>query len=108
MSLKKKSDIIKIVENYLEKLSNKIKILEAYLFGSSARGDRFKESDVDLVIVSNDFNNMQLNERFRIVYSIWPSNIDADLIPLTKNEFNEALKKSIVFKDAKKYWKKIR
>jgi len=38
----------------------------------------------------------------------WPQCIDADIIPLTREEFEKALKKSIVLRDAQKYWRIIK
>jgi len=37
----------------------------------------------------------------------WPPEIDADIIPLTHKEFEEALSRSIILKDVQKYWYEI-
>ena len=100
-------DIDKEIRKFIEKLSSKIKIKKIIIFGSTARGDRLKQSDVDLIVISDDFEKMPLNERFRIVYMEWPKAIDADIIPLTESEFNKAEKLSVILRDAKKYWKVI-
>ena len=97
-----------IISKYIESLSKKISLEKVIIFGSTARGNRLEESDIDIIVVSNDFKNMPLNERFRIVYTSWPPNIDADIIPLTEKELEKALKKSIVLKDARKYWIEIK
>ena len=92
---------------FIDNLSKKINLDSIIIFGSTARGDRLEESDVDIIVISDDFRNMPLNERFGIVYMAWPPHIDADIIPLTREEFEKALKKSIILRDAQKYWRII-
>ncbi len=101
-------DVDEAIQIFINNLSRKIALECIIIFGSTARGNRLAESDVDLIVISNDFINMPLNERFRIVYSAWPPYIDADIIPLTKEEFENILKKSVILRDAQKYWRIIR
>lgn len=101
-------EVERVIAEFVRRLSRKIRLSRVILFGSTARGDRLRQSDVDLIIVSDDFKGMPLNERFRLVYSEWPPEIDADLIPLTEEEFHRALKTSVVLRDAMRYWKEIR
>jgi len=96
------------IQLFIKRLSEEISLFSVIIFGSTARGDRLSESDVDLIVVSDDFKNMPLNKRFRLVYMAWPSQIDADILPLTLEEFKNACKKSIIFRDAQKYWKIIK
>ena len=103
----RKLDLNNVIREFAERLSKKIRIRRIIVFGSTARGTRLKSSDVDLIIISDDFKDMPLNERFRIVYMEWPPEIDADIIPLTHKEFEEALSRSIILKDAQKYWYEI-
>ena len=100
-------DIDEEIKKFIKRLSSKIEIKKIIIFGSTARGNRLKQSDVDLIVISDDFEKMPLNERFRIVYMEWPKAIDADIIPLTESEFNKAEKLSVILRDAKKYWKVI-
>jgi len=101
-------DVDEAIQIFINNLSRKIVLELIIIFGSTARGDRLVESDVDLIVISDSFFNMPLNERFRIVYSAWPPHIDADIIPLTREEFERALKRSIILRDAQKYWRIIR
>ncbi len=84
-----------------------ISIKEAYLFGSYARGDWLKESDLDLIVVSTDFRNMKFTERLDLVNEIaWRLRITPPLevIPLTPEELR---RENVIISDAKKYWVKI-
>lgn len=81
---------------------------EAYLFGSFAKGEQLEESDIDLVLVSPDFEGMPLSRRIKIVYEPWPlEKYSADLIPLGDKEFERKKRTSIVLRDAQKYWVRV-
>ena len=41
----------------------RLKIDEAITFGSTVKGDRLNESDLDLIIISEDFQQMPFRER---------------------------------------------
>jgi predicted nucleotidyltransferase len=49
------ADIDSKIHLFLQLVSKRINIAQAYLFGSSARGIRHEWSDIDLAIVSPDF-----------------------------------------------------
>ncbi|MEM1930111.1 MAG: nucleotidyltransferase domain-containing protein [Thermofilaceae archaeon] len=91
-------------------LSRRIRVREAYLFGSYAKGTWLKTSDVDLVIVSEDFRGMRFLDRLDLINELqWKAGIRpfVEAIPLTPEEFAERLRESAVLRDASKYWIKI-
>jgi uncharacterized protein len=62
--LKSRSEIVALVEQYVEALSRQgIEVEQALLFGSYLHGTAGEYSDVDLVVVSPDFEGMQPWER---------------------------------------------
>lgn len=83
-----------------------VKVKEILIFGSRARGDYKLDSDLDIIIVSNDWKGCIL-DRMAQLYKIWNYNIDATLIPLKPKELKEKIKKSITIRDASKYWIRI-
>ncbi|MFN4046564.1 MAG: nucleotidyltransferase domain-containing protein [Acidilobaceae archaeon] len=98
------------VNTLLRLLSSKIKVEEAYMFGSYVRGDWIKTSDIDLVIVSRDFEGMPYLKRLDLINEIqWRARIRPyiEAIPLTPEEFSERLRESTVLRDASKYWVKV-
>lgn len=100
--------ILAIVRDFLARLARKVKLREAYLFGSTARGERLEESDVDLVVVADEFEGMPLSERIRCVYSLWPlEELSADILPLGPREFEHKKEHSVVLRDAKRYWVRV-
>jgi len=101
---------LRAARSLLELLSRRIRVREAYLFGSYAKGTWLKTSDVDLVIVSEDFRGMRFLERLDLINELqWKAGIRpfVEAIPLTPDEFAERLQESAVLRDASKYWIKI-
>ncbi|OYT30634.1 MAG: nucleotidyltransferase domain-containing protein [Thermoprotei archaeon] len=102
--------IIKTIERLISELSKKYKIKEVYLFGSYAKGVWIKTSDIDLVVVSDDFEGIDFMTRLDIINRIiWEKRIRPfiEVIPLTPKELEEKKKYSAVIMDAKKYWIRI-
>lgn len=57
-------DIYRIIDEYRKRLEQKgILIKKLILYGSYAKGETREHSDIDLAVVSNDFQNMDLFER---------------------------------------------
>ncbi|MGQ9515012.1 MAG: nucleotidyltransferase domain-containing protein [Thermoproteota archaeon] len=53
----------KRIDQLVTKLDKKFKIEKALLFGLTARGDRSLESDVDIILISRDFEGISMPER---------------------------------------------
>lgn len=79
---------------------------KVYLFGSYARGDHTLESDVDVVVVSDAFRGLPLQDRVAIVRARLPLDLGFDIIPLTPEEFRERLSRAF-FREASRYWVEV-
>jgi len=94
----------KIINEYLEKISSQIKVEGVLLFGSYAYGQPDKHSDVDLIVVSPDFEKM--NDRL-----FWltqqregvATGVAMDIFGYTPEEFANIEKESAVMGYAKKH-----
>ncbi|MEM2739317.1 MAG: nucleotidyltransferase domain-containing protein [Candidatus Bathyarchaeia archaeon] len=102
-----RDDVLKIVRGYLEDLGRRIDVAEAYIFGSTARGDRLRSSDVDILVVSPSVEDMRPDDRIKLAYSVWKHTLSADIFILTPAEFHYLKDRSVVLRDASKYWIKI-
>ncbi|MDN5331761.1 MAG: hypothetical protein PWP45_986 [Tepidanaerobacteraceae bacterium] len=91
--VKTKDEIMKIIGDYIDKLRKHIKINRVILFGSYAKGEALKSSDVDLAIVSEDFGKMSFFERLELLYKCWNYDIGADLLGYTPEELEEMANK---------------
>jgi predicted nucleotidyltransferase len=62
------SDIKKNIQKFIEKLKNaNFNIQEVYLFGSYSNGTENELSDIDLAIVSSDFQGNRLLDREKLL-----------------------------------------
>ncbi len=84
----KKSDEIKeIILKFIYDISSLVKIEKVILFGSWARGEANKKSDIDLIILSSDFEKLKYFKRSGRFYMKWNYPIDIDIICLTPEEY---------------------
>jgi len=98
------------VKKLLEALSRVINVEEAFIFGSSVKGDWLKESDVDLVVISRDFEKMPFIKRLDLIEEIqWKQRIKPhiEVFPYTPRELREKLEASAVIRDASRYWRRV-
>lgn len=66
--LRERATVETIIKAYAKAITDQgIKVEKVLLFGSYARGDARPESDIDLVIVSNDFQRMPAWKRWEIL-----------------------------------------
>ncbi|MCK4996951.1 nucleotidyltransferase domain-containing protein [Candidatus Pacearchaeota archaeon] len=78
---------IKVVKAFKKIVSEKIKIKKIILFGSRARGDFRKDSDFDLIVVSDEFDGVRSYKRAPDMYRAWDANYSVDFVCLTSEEF---------------------
>ncbi len=73
--------IINTVKRFLDKLNaNGINIEAAYLYGSYVKGIQHKWSDIDVAIISSDFDEDRFDERVRL--TMIASEIDDRIEPV--------------------------
>ena len=96
---KKTMNLLKKQILHLRQSFNPNKII---LFGSRARGDNMEESDVDLIVVSNKFSNIDFKERIIQAYGSWDKKQGLDILCYTPEEFKEKRKQIGIVKQAVK------
>ena len=79
---------------------------EIYLFGSYARGDHLLDSDVDVLVVSEEFEGMSPPERASKVRQMLPEDVAFEIIALTPAEFRE-FKNTAFYREISRHWLKI-
>lgn len=99
--------VVKVVRDYIETLP--VKVEEVIIFGSSARGERLWNSDIDLIVISEDFAKVNLHERRVFLLKFWKhKRIVLEGFGLTREEYNNKTKKSLWFKEIDKYGIKLK
>ncbi|MFH0875085.1 MAG: nucleotidyltransferase domain-containing protein [archaeon] len=84
--------VIKELNKLINKLKKKIKIEKVILFGSRARGDNFIHSDIDIIIVSDDFSGMKFADRIYRILELWDYEISLEPFCYTNEEFKRKSK----------------
>jgi predicted nucleotidyltransferase len=104
--------ILEIADRFIAGLEEAgYRVVEAYLFGSYARGDWLADSDVDLIIVSPDFRPMRWLDRLDLAAKLWLRlGLEkwVEVLPYTPEEFEETRRRSVAVRDAERYWVKLR
>ena len=85
---------LQLLRQHLIFLKKKFKPEQVILFGSRARGDNLKESDIDIMVISKQFALIPFRERMAQAYGYWNKRIDLEQICYTPEEV-EVKKKQI-------------
>jgi len=73
-------EAIKFLEKCLK--DKGLNISKIILFGSQAKGESTEESDIDILIISNDFRNKDIFERVELIKEAEIKTIKKFMIPL--------------------------
>lgn len=99
---RRRADIIVELKHFKRALSEQLQLRRMILFGSAAR-DRFgKDSDIDLILVSEEFNKLTPLKRVYAVTKFWDLDYPKDILCYTPSEFNRLRRYSVVVKEALK------
>jgi len=92
--------IQRIVKQYVKKLGLSITVKKAILTGSWATGRHRDDSDVDLIIISDDFLKMPFPERLSYLHKKWTNKIPLEAFGYTIDEFRQMRQRSTYVRDA--------
>lgn len=108
---RKKFNVKKLVSEYIKEFPSNIRIEGVFLFGSYATGKVREDSDVDLVIISPDFEKLAFMDRLVLLSKLRKSkltrSVPMDIIGYTPEEFENIDKESIIMRRAKREGKMI-
>lgn len=90
---KLQADLMDRVKSFKKKASRLYQIDRLIVFGSSVRGSRKRDSDVDMIVVSKGFEGMGFLKRPVELRLLWRRGVPLDLICLTPEEFKELKRK---------------
>jgi len=95
-----KKDSIKVIKRFVEKLGKDYNIEKIIFFGSRTTNKYHKDSDIDLIIVSKDFEGVNRILRGANMYQYWDALIPVDFLCYTPKEFNLLKKKITIAREA--------
>ena len=86
----KKINTKKVTQEYIRSVRGTLHVEKVMVFGSVARKETTQESDIDLIILSNDFASMSLLQRLSLLNSLRRGEalkIPMDILGYTQKEF---------------------
>lgn len=95
-------EAIKEIKELIKTISKKYSLEKAILFGSRARDDWLKNSDIDLMLVSRDFENISFRKRMHKILDYWEGELDLEVICYTPKEFEKMKKRIGIVSQAQK------
>ena len=96
----KKKDLKEELGYFKFRLSKRVPIERMILFGGYASGKPHKYSDVDLIIVSSKFSDMEFRHRQIGFYKYWNLDMPFDFLCYTPEEFNKLKKQITIVREA--------
>jgi len=96
----KKQDIIKKLIRFKKELNKRIRIDGMIFFGSRATGRAKKWGDIDLVVVSRNFENIKTYKRAKGFRDYWNLNYPVDFLCYTPAEFKRLSKRATIVREA--------
>jgi predicted nucleotidyltransferase len=77
------------LRKFIDKVARAYKIHDVIFFGSRARGDYLEHSDVDLIVVSDDFDGVFFPDRSTAMYKFWEVDLPLEVLCYTVKEFEK-------------------
>ncbi len=87
---------------FKKKVNKKFNLQQFILFGSRARGDYLLRSDVDILLVSSDFQKLDFRQRMAEVITYWDEMVDLEPLCYTPEEFERKKKQIGIVRQAVK------
>ena len=82
------SKIMESIKKYIEKISQYYKIEAIILFGSYAKGTEDEDSDIDIAIISNDFNDI-IEDGAKLIGLTWKIDTRIEPHPITTEDYKK-------------------
>ena len=82
------SRIMDSIKKYIEKISQYYKIEAIILFGSYAKGTENEDSDIDIAIISSDFNDI-IEDGAKLIGLTWKIDTRIEPHPITTEDYKK-------------------
>ena len=82
------SRIMNSIQKYIEKISQYYKIEAIILFGSYAKGTENEDSDIDIAIISSDFNDI-IEDGAKLIGLTWKIDTRIEPHPILSEDYKK-------------------
>lgn len=80
------AEVMESIQKYIKKISKHYKIEAIILFGSYAKGMENSNSDIDIAVISSDFNDI-IEDGAKLIGLTWKIDTRIEPHPITKEDF---------------------
>ncbi len=84
----------------IKQFKKRVGIEKAVVFGSYAKGEATKDSDLDIILVGKRFRETDFHSRFKGLWLNWTLGVPVDFIPYTPEEFEREKKRVTIVSEA--------
>jgi len=88
------------LRDYLSRLRGALAVDEVLFFGSRVYGEPLKSSDLDMIVVSPDFEGMSFPERLSLLSRLWLEPYPLEVLGYTTEELSRYYRKKTVVTEA--------
>ena len=82
--------ILEKIKKFIEKINeSQIHINDLYLFGSSAKGTNDKYSDIDIAVISRDFEGIRFYDKQKLFDAVISTDVNIEPLTFKPEDFNE-------------------
>ena len=82
------STIMNLIKKYIKKISQYYKIEAVILFGSYAKGTENEDSDIDIAIISSDFNDI-IEDGAKLIGLTWKIDTRIEPHPILSEDYKK-------------------
>jgi predicted nucleotidyltransferase len=96
LSERRKRELVR----FLKRLKRELGVLEVYIFGSRVYGNPLLESDLDMIVVSEEFGKRSFIENMELLSRMWDGSFTVEMFPYTPEQLRRYAERKTVVSEA--------
>jgi len=85
---------------FLKRLKRELGVVEVYIFGSRVYGNPLLESDLDMIVVSEEFGKRSFIENMELLSRMWDGSFTIEMFPYTPEQLRRYAERKTVVSEA--------
>jgi predicted nucleotidyltransferase len=96
LSKRRKRELVR----FLKRLKRELGVVEVYIFGSRVYGNPLLESDLDMIVVSEEFGKRSFIENMELLSRTWDGSFTVEMFPYTPEQLRKYAERKTVVSEA--------
>jgi predicted nucleotidyltransferase len=96
LSERRKRELVR----FLKRLKRELGVVEVYIFGSRVYGNPLLESDLDMIVVSEEFEKRSFIENMELLSRMWDGSFTVEMFPYTPEQLRKYAERKTVVSEA--------